>query len=1079
MPVAPSATPLSRERKLAVLMFADLTGYTELCRRLDPEDVATTVHPLMAAMRRAVEAEGGVVPSTAGDGFMAVYGVPAARADLAGRALRSADAIRALIARHNEAVVAFRIPDVHIGIAAGEVLVVPSEEAIGWSLIGNAVNLASRLCDAAGPDEVLVDGQFRALAGPATFTGQQRTVTVSGVGDDLSVWTVERSVSRSATAVTSVAFVDRREALQRLDREWEETTTLGISRVLAVAGETGIGKSRLLGHWLERGEHAHVWTWCGAADRTSALASMVETVATVAPARAAGALERVRATTQPASAGLRADPFPAVVASAREIMEAAVAEAPLIIVLDDAHLADPSLLGFVDDLRHRPIRGAALVVVTWRNDEAVPPWTPELELNPLGDADAADLVVAALGARPPAELTDAVVARIGGHPLMALQSAAYLIESGVVTIADEHCELRSAEAMEALPTSLRLFVAARIDRLPADDKAALQELSTFGERIDEVMLQRLAGAHVTAAVPRLIDRGLLRTAESGFRFAHGLVQQVAYSSLPRSVRAELHRRHWQSQDLLATGQRMFHALRWADCVSSTDVDMTRAAVAAALHASEAHATLLFATQAAAAHATVRQIGGLLEDNAVRFPAEACRLHTLASRSLLEMGRFEESLHAADRALEAAGMAGPPGGALLRAFLARGHALSRLRRFQAARQTLDDALALSEQLDDQIGRGQALRLMGDTWRHSSFPDFMALTEQAHDILATAGDREGSTECACILAYLTSTSAPARFERWRSAAAAAVDRSDARGQLWLARADAEAAHIRLDHDAAATAAATSIELGELLGSTDGIADGLRTTVLSMTQLGRLPEALDAFERLRTLAVANANPRMRIVAAAGGCLALLRSGRLTEALDEYNHAVNAVSGFGASEATEVMGLAASIARDRGQWSVAARHIRQAMEGAQSMTSAMDLLSARVAEAIIFAEGGEPSGPDYLARLAAEAVDLGAPALGGLAAAAAEQQRLAADQQAVMPGPGATLEELAIRADTAGLLAERSGSDVAAAWGRAAAAWGRLGDSIWLARAHYRAGASAAAEEALVRIGADDEGRGWALSR
>ncbi|MBV9293576.1 MAG: AAA family ATPase, partial [Frankiales bacterium] len=795
MPPATSPVASSGERKFAVLMFVDLTGYTDLCRRLDPEEVVATVHPVMSAMRRIVESEGGVVPSVAGDGFMAVFGVPAAVPDVAQRAVRAAAVIRELVAAQNAEARTFRIPDVHIGIAAGEVLVVPSDESSGWSLIGNAVNLASRLCDTAGPDEVLVDSHFGELAGVAGAGAHRRTITVKGVTGPLDAWSLPSGTTDSPLGAVATVFVDRTEALRDLDALAEESASRRTSHVVVVSGEAGIGKSRLVSHWLDLRAHRAVWTWTGSTSSGGGLGALLEQVAAATPSPAAAAAEIDRLLASSSTSSLRADPFPAVSAAGRRLLTEVASGRLLVVVIDDAHRADAALLDFVTGLREQPLDVPLLVLLTWRSDESRPPWPAGVSLSALPDDDAATLLAAALGAEPPAELSSAILSRVAGHPLMAVQSAAYLLENGIVDVVDGRCEVRSPAAVDVLPTSLRLFVSARIDRLPADDKAALQELSTYGESVPRDVMDQLAGAAVKLAVPRLIDRGLLRATADGWQFSHGLVQQVAYASLPRSVRAELHRRQWSVTEPELTGVRMHHALRWAQCVSEGDPVRRNEAVRAALTAVADHAEALFRTQAATSLAAAREAARLVEDTGHLFPVETARLHLLTARCLHELGRFEDALHNSDAARDLLAGSGAQSPLAASALLARGHALSRLRRFQAARQTLDEAMTLAESRGDEIARGHALRLLGDTWRHQSHPEFVSATERAYDVLSAAGDVAGATECACILAYLSSISTTARFERWR-AAAAANEPLDERTQLWLARADAEAAAMRSD-------------------------------------------------------------------------------------------------------------------------------------------------------------------------------------------------------------------------------------------------------------------------------------------
>jgi class 3 adenylate cyclase/tetratricopeptide (TPR) repeat protein len=1057
-----------------VLVFADLTGYTDLCRRLDPEDVAATVRPVMLAMRAAVERQGGSVPSIAGDGFMAVFGVPVAMSDAADRAVRAAREMLQIIEQSNDQPRSFRIPDVHIGMAAGEVLVIPSDESVGWSLVGNAVNLASRLCDAAAPGQVLVNDEIRRLASDEGW-GDAEPVDVRGAHQQVATWTLKTATDTVAPARSGVGFVNRVQTLHRLDTELEEVTALAVSRVLLVSGETGIGKSRLLRHWLSDRAIDHLWLWCGETATASQLERVVEAAARARPRQTAAAKELWEDATAQVASSVRVDPFPAALAAARQVIEAAAGSGPLVIALDDAQAADSSVGEFLRDIHTRPLRGPVLLLCTWRTDEAELPWPGDIVLDPLSDDATTELVERALGAPPPAMVASAIVARAAGHPLMTLQSTAYLVETGVVQVEEGSCEVRSPEAVSVLPTSLRLFVAARIDRLPTTEKAALQELSTFGERIARDAVDGLAARHIIDAIPALVRRGLLRTTDDGWRFAHGLMQQVTYTSLPRSVRAELHRRQLRAVDSEHTGDRVYHAVRWADCATTADTELRHMAAAEALTAVCDHATQLSATQAAAAHAAIKDISGLLADYELTLPQQSAALLTLDSQCLLEMGAFEAALHAAERALGVVSEPTRDSRLRLVALMARGHALSRLRRFQAARQSLDEAMSLAEATGEDILRAQALRLIGDTWRYSEFSRFVALTEQAHELFVAASDERDAAECARILAYVMSTSTSPRYRQWRQAAEAGIADRDVRGRAWLARTDVWALVARREYTRAGSAATEAIRLGELIGAADCVADGLSGVTRSSTASGDLVAAVDAFERFRQFAVANANPRMRLFAGSLGADALLRSGRRAEAVDEIASALAQVDGFGLSELYTVSMAAARLAADRGQWAAAAQHASVAIDAGTAASFTLPVLEARLLQARVYVQLGQPPSPDYLAAMEQECAAADAPVLAAFAAAVRAQST---SRAADLPDPRAesSAEDAALHAESRALVAEAAGEG-AAAWKSAAGAWLACGATVWLARAQARSGDRASAEATLQTIGADDAARDWAF--
>jgi class 3 adenylate cyclase len=151
----------SGERKLVTLLFADLSGYTALVASMDPEEAYAFVRPGMAGLQRIVEDHGGTVPQVMGDGFMAVFGVPAAHEDDAERAVRAGLAVRDHARELRRRGTGTPFPEIHAGITSGEVMVAPSGEAAGFAVDGDAVNTASRLADQARPGQVLVDDGTR------------------------------------------------------------------------------------------------------------------------------------------------------------------------------------------------------------------------------------------------------------------------------------------------------------------------------------------------------------------------------------------------------------------------------------------------------------------------------------------------------------------------------------------------------------------------------------------------------------------------------------------------------------------------------------------------------------------------------------------------------------------------------------------------------------------------------------------------------------------------------------------------------------------------------------------------------
>ena len=243
------------ERKLVTLLFSDLTGYTALAASLDPEEVFSFIQPTMVELQRVVEDHGGTVPQVQGDGFMAIFGVPAAHEDDAERAVRAALAVRDRVRELNEGRSGLAIPEVHSGVNSGEVMVGPAPEASGIAVVGDVVNTASRLADLAPPGAVLVEEQSWRRTRHAIRYGPRRSYAAKGKPRPVAAY--EARTPRTpfpagrATPSLGAEFVDREGPLERLSAELRavrRTPSAGRDRQRG----TGAGKTRLASEFTGR-----------------------------------------------------------------------------------------------------------------------------------------------------------------------------------------------------------------------------------------------------------------------------------------------------------------------------------------------------------------------------------------------------------------------------------------------------------------------------------------------------------------------------------------------------------------------------------------------------------------------------------------------------------------------------------------------------------------------------------------------------------------------------------------------------------------------------------------------------------
>ncbi|HVV75948.1 MAG TPA: adenylate/guanylate cyclase domain-containing protein [Mycobacteriales bacterium] len=1065
------------ERKFAVALFADLSGYTALCRRLDPEEVEATVGPVIAELRALAEADGGVIANVAGDGFFAIFGVPTAQADAPMRAARAAVAIRAAVSRRNARRPPIRVPDVHIGIAAGEVLVSPSEDHPGWSVIGSTINLASRLCDAAPAGTILVDSTTHRLLGAYADSGRRAVLEVKGHDAAVDAWEISPAQEVfTAAPPTSTPFVGRAAELRILDDKSKDIRATSRSAVLGVRGPAGIGKTRLISAWVGGNalEHRTVWMTCSP---PPAGPSLLDVMATLASAGADPPDARLGPTV---AAVFRSDPTPAVIASVRAQLAQMSCGEMFVLVLEDFHHASAELQDFVQHLARDPLSEPLLVICAVRDEsEQVSP--PDLALSALDTESTDELVGAVLGGEMPQWLAEKLAPRIQGHPLLAVQTGAYLREAGIVSIDAGRCEVRNRAALDDLPDSVRLFISARIDRLEPNEKSALQRLSTLGSSWTSEWVTEVLGDAETSSLAGLHARNLVTDlGDSTWQIAHALVQEVAYASLTRRDRALLHRKQLE---LLppdgASSARVYHALGWCHAAPINAPADRRDAVEAAAVETLRHASELSRTGAQAAEAALRPIATLMHDIAVMSPDLAARICVLEAQCLVEIGMFDEALRAATLAVDHTSESPSDSATLARALIARGHALSRLRRFESARQAFDNGAQIAERTGDAPAKATALRLMAETWRHSLFNRYVRLIEEAYEAFVECEDEEGAADCARELAYLHSIGPPAIHDRWYQLAIDATSEGDVRGRASLARTRAFALVTRFDFAGAEREARLAIEWAEQSGTADVLSDALASHILSLVALGRPMEAVDGVHRLMRFADSQGNARMALVVSAVSAHVHLRTAGYEAAADELRSAVARVTDFGPSEQRTLDQAQGHVALDRGDWAAAVEHFTRAAELADETGSKLDRLTDELEIMKAWIHLGQPGVLSALERLHQDCVDAEVPLLGSYVSALRDQAALTAGEE-LTPRPsidGSCLAERATRADNTALALDSVGQDSANAWSDATELWSRLGYTIWLARAQARTGDVGAANRTLNLLDSPPGARAWAL--
>jgi len=598
----------AEERRLVTVLFADVVGFTALSEHRDPETVRQAMNLYFAALSREVERLEGIVEKYVGDAVLAIFGAPHAHEDDPERAIRAALAMQDTLDRLQPELSRLMGQgfQMRIGIHTGEVVAgeVYARRQRDYIVTGDSVNLAARLQTAAPPGGILVSESTYSRAHAAFEFGPPKVIRVKGKSQPVTVHRVlgvriRRGAERGIAGLRA-PMIGRDAELATMKATCDQVVADCRPQALAIVGEAGIGKSRLVNEFLAWLVDAHprVQVLQGRAlahSQTSPYLILADLLRSYfglqgseSTPQALAHLERALRSLQSsyptatefdyrlhslaAVLGLRDVDSPLlslppaqrrerIFLSLQRILEAIGKTQPAVLVFDDLHWADGLSLAFLHSLVGFRTTTPIFIVLISRpvgeEDEALASLQtrlseldyPLLSLQALTDEESHSLLDRLLPADPSAApLLDLVVTKSEGNPFFIEEIIRSFIEEGtMVKKGDRWYAVRPLEDIK-VPATIQGMLTARIDRLNAPHKVTLQRAAIVGRNFWQRLLADLVGRSVDDDLAVLEERELIHSLPSSrfegdreYSFNHTLLQEVAYNSVLKSTRSRVHR----------------------------------------------------------------------------------------------------------------------------------------------------------------------------------------------------------------------------------------------------------------------------------------------------------------------------------------------------------------------------------------------------------------------------------------------------------------------------------------------------------------------------------------------------------
>jgi class 3 adenylate cyclase/tetratricopeptide (TPR) repeat protein len=756
-PLAVAEAPPQEFRKVVTIVFSDLKGSTAMGEKLDSESLREVMTRYFDAMSAELARHGGLVEKFIGDAIMAVFGLPKLHEDDALRAVRAAADMQRVQSKLNDELErnwGVRLT-VRTGVNTGEV--VAGDAAAQRLVTGDAVNVAARLEQAAGAQEILLGDLTYRLVRDFVDVEEVEPLELKGKSEPVPAYRLVgvREQSERPRRLDS-PLVGRADELARLQTTLDEVVAERTGRLFTIVGEAGVGKSRLVdefvrslpagatflrGRCLPYGDGITYWPLAEAVRQAAGILERDTTEEALqklsALAADAEAEERVAS-----AIGLLPTPFPSqeLAWGARRLLECLARPGPLVVLFEDVHWAETTFLELVGHITDNAEDASMLVVCTTRHElvERRPDWSlgpqaARIELERLGEEQAAAVAEHLLGtAGLDVRIRDRIVEASEGNPLFVEQMISMLVDENLIRFEKGRWRAEPDINRAVVPPTIQALLAARLDYLAAEERAVIEPAAVVGQVFVKDAVTYLVGERMKDEVgihlgslteKQLVQPDLSRSLEEeAFRFHHILIRDTAYEGILKRARATYHEQFVEWADSVnregATeyeeilGYHLEQAHRYLVELAPLDLHARALALDGSRRLAAAGRRAFARGDVPAAANLIGRATALLDED---DPDRLGLLPDLAE-ALLQLGRFEDADATLSDAIERANQAA--------AELVKAHAeLVRLIVLQrtgdagswqdTAAVTIAESMAIFHEAGDHEGLAKGWRLLAST------------------------------------------------------------------------------------------------------------------------------------------------------------------------------------------------------------------------------------------------------------------------------------------------------------------------------------------------------------------------------